>query len=64
MNRFSIIALALALCGAQPGRAAPAKIEVGKPFPHLVLPAADDGRPLSVAAFRGKKVILQVFASW
>ncbi len=44
--------------------AAPADLEVGRPFPDLVLPALQDGRPLSIADFRGRKVILQVFASW
>lgn len=39
-------------------------IDVGKPFPELVLPALGDGRPLSIADFRGEKVILHVFASW
>ena len=37
---------------------------VGQAFPDLVLPSLDDGRPLSLADFRGKKVILHVFASW
>ena len=45
------------------GLAAP-PLAVGQPFPDLVLPALDDGRPLSVADFRGKKVVLLVFASW
>ncbi len=39
-------------------------IEVGEPFPDLVLPALDDGRPLSIADFRGDKIVLLVFASW
>lgn len=36
----------------------------GTPFPTLALPSLDDGRPTSVADFRGQKVILHVFASW
>lgn len=36
----------------------------GQPFPDLVLPALEDGRPVSLAQFRGKKVILHIFASW
>jgi peroxiredoxin len=40
------------------------EIEIGKPFPELALPSMDSGKPMSIAAFRGKKVILQVFASW
>jgi len=42
----------------------PYLLEVGRPFPPLVLPAAADGRPLSLADFRGRKTILHVFASW
>ena len=38
--------------------------EVGAAFPTLALPALEDGRPSSVADYRGKKVILHVFASW
>ena len=38
--------------------------KVGKPFPTLSLPSLDDGRPASIADFRGQKVILHVFASW
>ena len=41
----------------------PLGFEVGKPFPALTLPALD-GAPGSVADFRGKKLILHVFASW
>ncbi len=68
------IALALLLAGsitapAQRGSAAPSTgpalpVEVGKPFPVLALPALDSGRPVSIVDFRGKKIILHVFASW
>ncbi|MPY89657.1 MAG: hypothetical protein GEU99_17265 [Luteitalea sp.] len=37
---------------------------VGKPVPTLTLPDLVDGRPRSLAEFRGKKLILQIFASW
>jgi len=39
-------------------------IEEGEPFPDLVLPSMDDGSPMSIADFRGKRVMLHVFASW
>lgn len=39
-------------------------LEEGKPFPDLRLPALDDGRPLSIETFRGKRIVLHVFASW
>ena len=41
-----------------------AQLQEGKPFPDLVLPSMTDGRPMSLADFRGRKVILHVFASW
>ncbi len=39
-------------------------LEVGQLFPAIALPSLKDGRPVSIADFRGKKVVLQVFASW
>jgi hypothetical protein len=36
----------------------------GEAFPTLALPTAADGRPVSVAAFRGQKLIINIFASW
>ena len=36
----------------------------GEAFPTIALSSAADGRPVSVAAFRGKKLIVNVFASW
>ena len=36
----------------------------GRPFPDLLLPSIADGKPLSIADFRGRKVALHVFASW
>jgi hypothetical protein len=38
--------------------------EIGEPFPELVLPSVEDGHPMSIAEFRGKKILLHVFASW
>ncbi len=38
--------------------------QVGEAFPDLVLPSLENGRPLSLAHFRGKKIIRHVFASW
>lgn len=38
--------------------------EVGRPFPDIVLPSAEDGSPMSIADFRGKRLVLHVFASW
>ncbi|MFQ5926812.1 MAG: TlpA family protein disulfide reductase [Terriglobia bacterium] len=38
--------------------------KVGQVFPNLALPSLADGRPLSLADFRGQKLILHIFASW
>jgi len=38
--------------------------EVDRPFPDLTLPSLEDGRPTSLADFRGQKIVLHVFASW
>ncbi len=42
----------------------PYGLNVGEPFPTLALPSAIDGRPTSAAEFRGKKLIVNIFASW
>jgi len=42
----------------------PVGFEVGHTFPNLVLPSLEDGQPMSLAQFRGQKLILQIFASW
>ena len=39
-------------------------LEEGEPFPDIKLPSMYDGRPMSIADFRGQKVVLHVFASW
>ena len=36
----------------------------GQTFPLLGLPALDSGQLSSVRAFRGKKTLLHIFASW
>jgi len=36
----------------------------GQMIPALIFPRLRDGRPGSVADFRGKKLILHIFASW
>jgi hypothetical protein len=42
----------------------PVGFEVGQSFPNWVLPSLEDGRPLSLAQFRGQKLLLHIFASW
>lgn len=54
--------------GPSPGAGEPQELgnlfEVGEPFPEVALPTLDDGSLTTMAAFRGEKVILHVFASW
>lgn len=45
------------------GQSAAPSIEVGEPFPDITLPTLD-GEAMSIADFRGQKVVLHVFASW
>ena len=62
----SIALFAVLLAGSQ--MAAPqepsSRFKVGQPFPNLVFPSVDNGRPTSIAQYRGKKVLLHIFASW
>ena len=62
-------ALALAACGmilGSTGRASAASYapKVGEKHPGFTLPRIDDGAPVSLSNFRGKKVLLIQFASW
>ena len=36
----------------------------GDVFPEIRLPSLKDGSPMSVADFRGRKLVLHIFASW
>jgi hypothetical protein len=58
--------LSAALLGTAPPSAGAKEVpvRVGEPYPDLVLPSLADGSPLSVARFRGRKVLLLQFASW
>jgi hypothetical protein len=42
----------------------PLGFEIGKAFPPLAFPSLESGHPMSLADFRGEKVVLQIFASW
>ena len=63
MRTFTPIALSL-LCLSSVARAQPLEIKAGEPFPSITLPALEDGSPRSILDYRGRKVILHVFASW
>jgi hypothetical protein len=70
LSSFTPVAVAAGLlaCGGNRPLERPVdpvlKVEVGQPVPDIVLPSLQDGRPASLAQFRGKKVLLHVFASW
>jgi hypothetical protein len=58
----SLLSTMLALGGvAEPPREG---LAVGEAFPVLLLPGLEDGAPRSVADWRGRKLLLHVFASW
>lgn len=59
-----VVALAAALPATTSAQMPPHPFQPGDPFPTLSLPSLEDGRPASIADFRGRKVILHVFASW
>ncbi|MFQ5743961.1 MAG: TlpA family protein disulfide reductase [Acidobacteriota bacterium] len=70
-HRLGVVFLALLLVSSLHLSAVPAnakqkeaRFEVGERFPEIVLPSLADGSPTSLAQFRGKKIILHVFASW
>jgi hypothetical protein len=65
---LTVFAAALFACGgdrlAEPVEDPVLRAEVGQPVPDIVLPSIENGRPASLAQFRGKKIVLHVFASW
>ena len=55
----------LAIAASASGQGKPeVGLEVGQPFPEIVLPTIDGEEPMSIASFRGEKVFLILFASW
>ncbi len=59
-----VIGAAIGLLCAGISGAEPPRLQVGEMFPDIAMPSVEDGTPLSIASFRGRKVILHVFASW
>lgn len=49
---------------ATAGQLPPTGLDPGGLFPTTAFPSLADGTPMSVADFRGKRVILHIFASW
>ena len=50
--------------GGSTGQRPGSPFAVGELFPDLAFPALEDGAPTRMSRFRGKKVMLHVFASW
>jgi hypothetical protein len=65
-KRIPITLLCAMIVGALPPRGVAGGVELksGQPFPEIFLPKLADGRPGAVSQFRGKKLILHIFASW
>ena len=58
------IALLLVAVGQQAAVADEYRLQAGQPHPDFVLPRIDNGEPVALSQFRGKKVLLIHFASW
>ena len=65
MKKIALFVLGFTVLTLSQGvKAEPPVMNVGQPFPDIAFPSMEDGSPMSIADFRGKKVILHVFASW
>ncbi len=60
----AFLAFGAAALLALPLQAQPYAPRVGQPHPDFTLPTISDGKPVSLAQFRGKKVLLIHYASW
>jgi hypothetical protein len=61
---LQFVAAAFLLLGANSTFAADYPPRVGQPHPDFTLPDIEDRAPVSLAQFRGRKVLLIQFASW
>lgn len=64
MKHTGLAKLAALFTLATASGASASPFRVGEPVPRLRLPSVFDGSPLSLADFRGEKVMLHVWASW
>jgi hypothetical protein len=58
------LVLALVLVAVVPSHAQDGMPVVGQRYPQLTLPALGTDKPVSLADYHGKKVLLIHFASW
>ena len=66
MRKLALAVAALGMMLGSTGRASAASYapKVGEKHPDFTLPRIDNGAPVSLSNFRGKKVLLIQFASW
>jgi len=65
MRIMTCLLLGLAIgSSAAAGSSKSYSFEVGSPFPVIALPSLDNDKPLSVKDFRGRKLVLHIWASW
>ncbi len=64
MKRTNLANVAALFVLATASAAGASPFRVGEPVPRLRLPSIADGSPLSLADFRGEKLVLHVWASW
>jgi len=69
VNRLVVCVATLVAVLAIHGHAAVAadeavRLEVGQPFPIILLPRLEDGLPDTLVNYRGQKLIMHIFASW
>jgi peroxiredoxin len=66
MRKLALAVAAFGMMLGSTGRArAPSYApKVGEKHPDFTLPRINDGAPVSLSNFRGKKVLLIQFASW
>lgn len=61
---LQFVAATVTLLGANMTFAAGYPPRVGQPHPDFTLPNIEDRAPVSLAQYRGRKVLLIQFASW
>jgi len=64
MDIVTALLLGAAVSGGRTAGPLQQGLEVGQFFPVRRFPALEDGSPRSVADYRGRRLLLQVFASW
>jgi hypothetical protein len=65
-NSATIVAVIVALFSMNQSQAQSTSYspKVGQPHADFILPSIEDGSPIQLSDYRGKKVLLMHFASW